>query len=337
MPAREFFERAAFASALARAQRQEDALPTLRAVFGDDPVARLILARAAVAAGATSGWAGELAAQAVADFVSNLPSSAAAAIIARGVRVRLDGGNVRIPVRSGGPAPLPWVAEGGPIAVKAFTIAGATLGPRKMGVLVMATRELILTSAAEPVFRALLREDASVAIDAGFFSAESGDATVHRGLLAGLTPLTASPEGGREAMIADLASVAAAAAGMGTADIVLVMSPARAATVQVMLPELRIPVLASSALPPDRVVGLDAGAIVTGFGTEAEIDSSSETLVHASDTPTNIGTVGTPNIVAAPTRSLFQTDVIATRLLLDIAFATRRPGAVAYLDGASWE
>jgi hypothetical protein len=55
-----------------------------------------------------------------------------------------------------------------------------------------------------------------------------------------------------------------------------------------------------------------------------QIESSRETaLVMQDTTPAQIGTAGTPNVVAAPTRSLWQSDCIATRCKLRVAYAMR--------------
>jgi hypothetical protein len=59
-------------------------------------------------------------------------------------------------------------------------------------------------------------------------------------------------------------------------------------------------------------------------------------VLHYNDNPAHIGTAGSPNVVAAPTGSLYQTDAIATRLLADVAFGSRRTGAVAYMDNLEW-
>jgi hypothetical protein len=50
--------------------------------------------------------------------------------------------------------------------------------------------------------------------------------------------------------------------------------------------------------------------------------------------PQQIGTA--PNVVAAPARSLWQTDSIAIRCILDAAWALRSTGAVAWVQSATW-
>lgn len=335
---RESFERAAFAAFIARARtgQADDPAAVCRTLFPDDGIAPRILSRAAVPGASTSGWGAELVQTAFGDFVSSLPASAAAALIQRGTKVRLSTRSLRLPVRSDAPVTLPWVGEGMPIPVRAGAVVGATVEPRKAGVIVLLTHELAAMSDALAIFTSILREDAAKTIDAGYFSTAAGDATVHPGLLAGVTPLTAASGSGRDAMGADLASLAAAVSPLGAEDIVFVMAPARAAKVPILSPELRSTVLASAAVPADRVVAVDAASLVHAFDVAPEIDVSEETVIHRSDSPAQIGAAGTPNVVAAPVQSMFQTAMIALRVLADVAFAKRRADAVAYIDGVAW-
>jgi hypothetical protein len=41
-------------------------------------------------------------------------------------------------------------------------------------------------------------------------------------------------------------------------------------------------------------------------------------------------------MAGSPVRSMFQTASIALRAIVDVAFAARRTGAVAYVDGVYW-
>src|SRR5262249_45744109 len=72
------------------------------------------------------------------------------------------------------------------------------------------------------------------------------------------------------------------------------------------------------------------------FGAEPEITASDAAVIHQETSPSPIGTVGTPNLVAAPSRSLFQTDTIGIRLILRATWALRAPGAVAWIANTTW-
>jgi hypothetical protein len=84
------------------------------------------------------------------------------------------------------------------------------------------------------------------------------------------------------------------------------------------------------------VIAVDAAAFASSLGA-IDFQTSSEATLHMEDTsPAQIGTVGTPNVIAAPTRSLFQTASIGMRSLLDVDWTLRRSGAVAFISGVTW-
>jgi hypothetical protein len=59
--------------------------------------------------------------------------------------------------------------------------------------------------------------------------------------------------------------------------------------------------------------------------------------LHMEDTsPLALSATGTPNTVAAPIRSLWQTDSIGIRAILSIAYTTRAPNAVSFITGVTW-
>jgi hypothetical protein len=45
---------------------------------------------------------------------------------------------------------------------------------------------------------------------------------------------------------------------------------------------------------------------------------------------------GSPGVVAAPQRSLFQTDSIALRMVMPLNWVQRRAGTIAYTTGVTW-
>jgi hypothetical protein len=45
---------------------------------------------------------------------------------------------------------------------------------------------------------------------------------------------------------------------------------------------------------------------------------------------------GSPNTVAAPIMSMFQADLIATKVTLDAAWAMRAPGRVQWIQNCNW-
>jgi hypothetical protein len=82
---------------------------------------------------------------------------------------------------------------------------------------------------------------------------------------------------------------------------------------------------------------VDAADFFSATGDEPRFDVSDQATLHMEDTsPAQIGTTGTPNVVAAPVRSMWQTDSIALRMVMDLNWSMRRAGVVAYTTGVTW-
>ena len=171
--------RAAFASyvAAARGGRTRDAAAETahRLWPRDDAPARLFevpLTRtdATVATTTGSGWADDLAADAMRGFLASLtPGSAAASLMARGITVPIPQGHAlfNVPGRATGPVAAPWATEGAPIVVRDGAFTSVEMKPGKIAVIATLTRELarVNAGAAEPIFRQLVIEDAIAGID----------------------------------------------------------------------------------------------------------------------------------------------------------------------------
>lgn len=327
--------RATFSFVVAQATKgRPDPLVMCRELFPGDSGAAAIVTKADQTVGTTStaGWAAELVQQSTGAFLASLgPQSAASQLISRGVSVSLDGiGLATVPARSGVPTAAPFVGEGDPIPVRVQTMASTELSPKKLGVITAMSNAVARRSAALPVFEMLLREDAAAGLDAAYFSAAVGTSVVHQGLLYGLTAIV--PYG---SMTEDLAALASAVGAGGSGQVIFVTGPGRAATVPIRAPNLTTTVLGSLAVPEDRVIAIDPLSIVHGFGSVPEITVGLEPVIHMSDVPLEIVS-GTGPTTADPVRSMWQTDSVALRMLLDVAFGARRAGAVAFIDGADW-
>ena len=336
------FFRAAFSSFLAASGKgQGSAEATARKRFAADEAAALILQKASTP-GATTGdsaWAGLLAAQSAGAFFSTLPQSAAARLISAGTLVNLDGSReIRFPIRATAATGLPWVGEAGSIPVRQYDLSNSVaLGPaKKVAVIVTASRDLAARSAAPAIFRTLLSEEAVLALDAAIFNSNAATADSPAGLFNGLTPLAAA-SAGDGALDADLAALAASVAAGGGRNFAFVAAPGQAAAIAIRRPDLTFPVWASAALAAGTVAAVDPSSFVSGFGSQPEISAGAESTLHMDDTaPEHIGQTGSPNVVAAPVKNLFQTGEIATRAIVDAAFVLRAPDARALMNGVNW-
>jgi hypothetical protein len=333
VPRHKHFIRAAYAEA-AGMLRKVPAEEILRSKWGHDDAAVALLNRANPGAAMTTvpSWAGALASNSFSSFVTDLaPASAAARLIELGIKVDLTGfSTITVPARNGPAVAAPWVGEGAGIPVVKATLAAAVVGPaRKLGSIVVWTEELDKVSGAAAIFEQLLRDNVSAALDLAYFSATAGSASAHAGLLNGVVALPPSSAGGVAAAQSDLAALAGAVSGPGSSgEVVFVVSRANAATMPLALPQTQITVLGTDALTVGQVVAIDPKAIVHATDREPDVSASKYVTLHMEDT--------SPVAMAPRTESAFQTGQIALRVIHDVAFAKRRPDAVAWISAADW-
>ena len=285
--------------------------------------------------GLTGGWGGTVAVTAYGEFLASLaPYSAIAQIASRGLVTTLEGiGLKKFPRRTSAQVPMSWTAEGEPIKVTEYTFGEVTLTPKKMSVLTIFSRELAKRSDAENVFGLLFREDSGLSIDAAYLSSTAASSAAHPGLLSGLSA-TATGIGDGSAVKGDLSAPAAAVSAGGSGEVVFITSPVLAAKLPIIQPEITATVLASAAVPSDRLIAIDPRALIHGFAPVPDISASTDAVVHMSDSPLEL--VDDSAVKGDPLRSMYQTNSIALRNIIDIAFGTRRSGSVAFMDGVIW-
>ena len=197
-----------------------------------------------------------------------------------------------------------------------------------MAIITVFSRELTKYADAKAIFGGIFREDAGFSLDAAYFSALSATSARHPGLLYGVTAASPSVIDPKE----NLAQLAGEVSIRGSGEVIFVTSPDRAARFPILNPESKATVLASAYVPADRVIAVDPRGLVHGYGPAPEIIISTEGTVHMSDAPLPISASG----VADPVLSLYQTDSIGLRCILEIAFAKRRSNAVSFMDGCGW-
>lgn len=331
------FVRACYAIAQSRVNNAEPE----SFVRKDDVATRQVLERADATIGktTTAGWGAELLQDAFPGFLRDLaPYSVAARLIAQAVPARVGAyDEYKYPVRSTGPTAPGWVGEGDAIPVRSNTFALVTIGPaRKMAHIFSWSRELGKRSDAETIFAQMLREDVAAGLDAAFLATSAGSTSAPAGLLYGLTAGTGYGGGDREAIEADLISLSDAVSAAGSGNVTFIMAPARLGRLRIKAPELlaAIDVAPSAAVPASRIVAADAASLLVAVDAEPEIYKTEAGTLHMSDSPAEI--VAANGTVADPVRELWQTATAAVRVIHEIDFKTRRTGAVAYLDGATW-
>jgi hypothetical protein len=269
------------------------------------------------------------------------PSSAYAALSARGLRVTLaPSGLIKLPARSATPTLSgDFLAEGQPVPVRKLGLTvGATLSARKLAVISTFSMELAEHSvpSIEAVIRQEIADDTSLTLDTRLLDNVAGSAIRPPGLLNGATTVTAIAGGGLAALAGDLGALAAAITA--PQDLVYIMTPADAIRAVTIAPGLlTVPIIQAPGLTARTIVCVDAGDFVSAEGDSPRYDTSDGGVLAEDDSsPQPISTPGSPNVVAAPTRSLWQTDCVAIRLIQFVAWAMRRAGRVSTTAAVTW-
>ena len=328
--------RAVVSTIVDAAKRRENAADTLYP--GDEKVKTIQKAAVSPASLTSAEWAGALASTAVGDFVAGLgPTSAASQIIGASLQIALGrSSGVRIPTVVSSAANVGFVGEGQPISVRRFTIDAPTLRPRKIASLVAFTSETARAIGFEQICRAVLGESVGLALDAALFGADAETDTAPAGLRAGAASLAPAAGGGEDALSADVVNLAGAVAGVGGANVSFVAGTDE--FIKLSLRDSPFPLYVSAAMPNGTMMAIAPRALAVALDPIAEFEVSREGVLHMDDAPSQIGTEGSPDAVAAPTQSLFQTDTVALRLILGASWALRAPAAssVAMIEGVTW-
>jgi hypothetical protein len=268
------------------------------------------------------------------------PIAAASQIFKRCVQLGFDRGTtVLLPSITQSASGVAYIAEGAPFPIKQLSLSGASLTPKKLGMGVVLTRELLIGSNAEALLKAVMAENLSLGIESLLFDAVAASTTRPAGLRNSVSATVATAGGGIDAMITDLAALAAAIAPVAQAqeNICFVASPGEAIKISLRAPFFRYPVYSSAALAAGVVMSIATNCLAVAADDAPRFEVSDSTAVHMEDTsPAQLGVVGTPNVIAAPTRSLFQTDTRSIRVIMDLNFVLRTSGAVAWTENVTW-
>jgi hypothetical protein len=185
---------------------------------------------------------------------------------------------------------------------------------------------------------------------------DANPATVIRpaGLLNGVAAIPATSGGGIPALVGDLVGVIGA---ISTATYGNVRSPVWLVNQTDMLragllsaantgifpfrDEIKagtlatIPYIDSANVPSKTMILVDAADFVVVGGDAPRMEMSDQATLHMEDT-TPLELVASPSTVAAPQRSLFQTDSLALRMVLPLNWLQRRAGTVAWVQNVTW-
>ena len=333
-------------------------------VYGDDDGTHVfcdIVTRAASAPAMTTvtGWAAELVHTTYADLMPILmPQAILTRVAPKGLTLSFgQTGRIVIPTRSRTPSLAgSFVGEGLAIPVRQGMFTSQTLTPKKMAVISTWTREMGDHSipAIEGLIREAIQQDTSVAIDTVLIDANPATTIRPAGLLNGVAATTATAGGGIAAFIGDLTAligaVSAGTYGNVRAPVWLANQTdmLRAALLQAPNTGIfpfrdeiargmlnNIPIIDSATVPTKTLTLVDAADFVVAGGEAPRMEMSDQATLHMEDTnPTDL--VASPSTVAAPQRSLFQTDSLALRMIMPLNWIQRRAGTVAWTQNVTW-
>jgi hypothetical protein len=338
----DLFVKAAYCHLIAKASSGEFATEIAARHYANDRNVELVTRAAVSPATITgSGWADSLAQTSVADFMLAIgPQSAGSALLKRGISLQFsNNAAIRVPSVTSAAASVGFVQEGNPApAVMLAFASGVTLAPRKFLAVSVFSREIFEHSvpSIEAIVRAVLAESVGLALDAAMFSSTAGDASRPAGLLVGLSAIGAATAGDW-AMVTDVESLAGAVAPVSAnSPLIFVASPKQAARMAYSTQLRGIEVFSSSALPDKEILCIASNCLVSAISPQPRFELSSEATVVMDTSPAVLGAVGTPPVVGAPARSLFQTDMISLRMSFEMSWALRSTTGLQFISAANW-
>jgi HK97 family phage prohead protease/HK97 family phage major capsid protein len=308
-----------------------------------------------------TGWAAELVQTSYADFMALLTAvSIFPRLAAKGLSLNFGrAGRISIPTRSATPTIAgSFVGEGLPIPVRQGAFTAQVLTPKKMAVITTWSREIDEHSvpAIEGLLREAIQQDTAVSLDSVLLDANAATAIRPAGLLSGVAATTATAGGGLTALIGDIKALVGALTSttkgnvrapawlMNPTDVISAglasapntgIFPFQTETDAGRL--AKIPIIDSATVPAKTVILIDAADFVSVGAQGPRFEVSDQATLHEEDTsPAAIVGAGSPGVVAAPVRSLWQTDSLALRLILPMNWTIRRAGVVAWTQNVTW-
>ncbi|APG91058.1 phage major capsid protein [Sinorhizobium americanum] len=286
----------------------------------------------------TPNWATELAPVDVGEFLAEGTAPLALSrLAALGRSISLAGiGTLRIPYRPPLAEVGGWIAEGSPIPVDDLSVGTISLWPRKAAAVSVFSAELRKRAVTdiEALLDVALRADLASIIDGALVDDQPGSALRPPGLRYNVAAVAASTATDPlVAMRVDLQKLVGEIVAGGGSSPVFVVNPQQAISLA-FVPSFSYPIVDTPAVPRGVVLAVDGPSFISGSGG-AVVDASKDAVLHEDTTPLAIGTAGTPPTVAAPVRSLWQTDMLAVRAIIETAWAVPA-GRSAWMEGVAW-
>lgn len=272
-----------------------------------------------------TGWAAELVRRPTVSFILSLATGARAfpLLMQRGHGFELTAADPRA-ISLSVAASAGFIGEGQPIPTTQATLWGMGLMPYSVKTMAVFSEEISDHSSPdiEQVLRLVLSDAIGTALENAFFSDAAQSALSPPGALLGATPVAPG------ATFADDVKGLVAALG-APVDPVFIVSPARRASIAASgaLTSFDYPLLSSSSLDDDRMIGLDASQYTYGVGTTAFKVGKYAAIVENDAPPADL-------LTGSPVHSLWQEDKLALRATMPLSWTS--PAKAAVVDGITW-
>jgi HK97 family phage prohead protease/HK97 family phage major capsid protein len=311
----------------------------------------------------TATWAAELVTVSIGDFFDLLqPTSIYARLSALGGRFTFgQSGVVSMPYRTNTKLVAgAFVAQGGAIPVKQASFNALNLTPKKMAVISTFTRELAehSTPSIEALIREAIVDDTATAVDAILMDTNAATTTRPAGLGYNLSTQTPGSAGtGLPDVVNDLKVMSNALSTASNGNIrtpVWIMTPGQANCIGLAIVAasgimpFRDEILAgrwngwpiimsTSTIPSDTIWLMDANDFVTATGDTPRFEVSDSATLMMEDAAASATDIVVGGVVNAGTvKSLWQTDSIGIRMIMDMNWAMRRSGMVLFMTNIAW-
>ncbi|RBW56807.1 phage major capsid protein [Phaeobacter gallaeciensis] len=322
-----------------------------RDLFGQRKTHERAAQKAATSPASTTapGFATELVRQDVRAFINDMSDTSVFAQLAkRGTLTLFNGADsLTWPRRheaNRGTMKPQWIEENAKIPVLKANLTSALLQRFKLAAITTCSNELLKVSNPDilPLLEGLIRQDMSEALDGYLLDpALGGVVGVQPPSVTNGAPSQASAGNDLTSIVADFRWLLQQASNLRMVDPVVLMHSDRATGLQMVQGTadsfpLRaevaagslfgLPILTSPYAPSDMATIVDASVLKIA-ADEIEVDAANAVTLEMSDDP--------ENDVAPKTRSMFQTDATALRLIAPMSWALVAP-RIAYLSGVAW-
>jgi hypothetical protein len=268
---------------------------------------------------------------AVAMLPALAPFSAAAQLFDRALKLTLDRNAGAFSVPGVAPLGVKFVADGMPKPVVQGTATAARLDPHKIAGIVPITAELFAQASVETAMQRLLAESTGPVLDSVVFSNSAASAAAPAGLLNGIAPIAATAAGGPaiDVLLGDLTNLGVAVGPVaGATDVVFIVNIAQGIALQyATAQDIRPKILVSGAIPAGTVIAVALNAVVSAMGAP-EFATGTVATLAMDDTP--------GAVMTQPTRSLWQSNTVAIKLVLDVTWARRSAQGISWVQNCNW-